>query len=85
MFSSVAGENALLLRELSSCIQTVEVENRVENQGIAAHRLAAVHRIIGEQNDVSGANRHVNHGRMLGDFLAAFPQPRDEQLSVIGV
>lgn len=53
------------LIEFSPGIQPIEVEKRVEHQEIASDRLAAVHGIVGEENDVSLGQWNVYDHRPL--------------------
>src|SRR5438045_1684121 len=65
--------------QLASRVEVVEVQNRVEDERIAADGLAAVDRVVREQHDVSLPYRHVNDDGALGDVRPAFEQSRDEQ------
>jgi len=49
-------------------VQTIEVENCVIDQEVAALRFPAPHRIIGKKHDVASIHRNVNDGRVLGDL-----------------
>lgn len=44
---------SLFLRQLAPDIQTIEIENRIQHERITSDRLAAIHRINGEQDNVS--------------------------------
>src|SRR3981081_4525583 len=68
--------------QLPARIEVVEVEQRVENEEIAADRLAAVHRIVGEQNHVSLAHRRVDHHWPLRD-VGPIEQSGHEQIALI--
>jgi hypothetical protein len=64
----------LLLRRLPASVEAVPIHDRVEHEGICPSCLAAINRVDREKDHVACARRHVNHRRMLRDFVAAFEQ-----------
>lgn len=64
----------LFFGQLSSRIQLIKVQNRVENQEVAALGFGAPERVVGKEHNVALANRNVNYGGVLGDFVAGFEQ-----------
>src|SRR5271168_5099183 len=75
----------LLCGELAACVQAVEVQYGVEDERVAAARLAAPYGIRGEHHDVPLARGNVYDGRALRDVVAAFEQAGDEEFTGIGV
>jgi carboxypeptidase Q len=75
---------ASLRVELSSCVEMIEIQDRVEHERVGAKRLAAVDRVVGEKYDVTFLQWYVDNNRSLRDFAAAIEQARDEQTTLIG-
>src|SRR4030095_10378748 len=75
----------LLLRQLPLCIQLIEIENRIEDQGVTALRFGAPEGIDREEQDVTLFVGDVNHRGVLRDLVTGFEQPRDQQFARIGV
>src|SRR5258707_11237819 len=73
-----------LVGVFSASVQAIEVQKCIEHQGIGVLRFAAVDRVDGEQDDVAGAAGHVEHGGVLGDFVAVFDEAGDEQILGVG-
>ena len=68
--------------ELSPAVKAIEVEQSVEHQEIAPDRFAAVHRVIGEENDVTLGQWDVYDHRSLRD-IAPIEKARRQQLSLV--
>jgi hypothetical protein len=66
--SSNRAKSALI--EFSSCVQMIEVEQRVEHEEIASDSFTTVHGVIGEQNHVSFRQRYVDDCRSLCHVVA---------------
>lgn len=69
--------------QFSTDIEVVEVEKRIEDQEIAADGLTTPHRIVGEEYDVTPAQRDIDNYRPLRD-VAAIEQSRRQQLTLVG-
>src|SRR4051794_16453656 len=85
-----AGTGPSDLRDLSRIqfparIQMIEVQQRVEDQEIAALGLAAPDRVVREGDDVPLLEWYVDNGRVLRDLGAVFNQARHEQVAVVRV
>src|SRR5689334_9204615 len=61
----------------------VVVEERVENQEIAADRRSAINRIVGVQHDVAFAEWDIHHHRPSRN-VAPVKQTRREKLTLVG-
>src|SRR3954469_15328741 len=71
---------ALPVVKLAARVEAVEVEYGVEDEEVAAVRLAAPDRVYREEQDVARARGHVNDGRVLRYLAAVVEQARDEQV-----
>src|SRR5215471_17886604 len=74
-----------VVRLLAACRETVKIQDRIEDEEVTALRLTAPHRITREQHDVPPIYGNVHHRRMLGYFVTAVEQTRDEKIAIIGV
>src|SRR5262245_61230203 len=83
--STVTAAAKLLLRQFPPRIQLIEIENRIEDQGVTALRLGAPEGIDREEHDVTLFVWDVNHCGVLRDLVTGFEQPRDQQFARIGV
>src|ERR1700675_2270438 len=63
-------------------IEVVEVEERVENEEVAADRRATPHGVVGKENDVPLAQRNVDDDGALRDIVAV-EKSRREKIALI--
>src|SRR5690348_14531321 len=68
--------------ELSTRVEMVVVEQRVEDQEITADRGSAINRIIRVQHDVSFPKRDIDDNRS-PRYVASIQQPGGEQLALV--
>src|SRR5215510_973349 len=68
----------LLLRQFPPRIQLIEIQDRIEDQGVTALRLGAPEGIDREEQDVTLFVWDVNHCGVLRDLVTGFEQPRDQ-------
>ncbi len=61
----------LLLLHLSARIQVIEIENRVENEKVAARSLSAPEWVVREEHDVAALEWRIDHSGVLSDFIAS--------------
>jgi hypothetical protein len=64
----------LLYIDFTTGVQVIEVHDRVEHQGIRSECLTAIDGVVGEQDDMSLLNRHIDDYRALRDVAAAVEQ-----------
>ena len=64
----------LLFVQLSSRIQVIEIQNRVEDKKITALCFSAPERVIGKQHNMPLIKRHINDRCMLSNLIARLQQ-----------
>src|SRR5262249_18334195 len=77
--------NLFVSIELSADIQAVKLQDRVQDETVAAPGLGPPDRVVREEHHVALLDRHVHHGRMLRDLLAVVDEARDEKILGVGV
>jgi hypothetical protein len=68
--------------EFPSGIEVIEVQERVENEEVAADRCAPPHGIVGKKNDVPLSQRNIHDDGPLRDIVAV-EKPRREKIALI--
>ena len=68
--------------EFPSRIEMVEIEERVEDEEVAADRRTPPHGIVGKENDVSFPQRHVHDNRTLR-YIISVEKARREKIALI--
>ncbi len=76
---------ALFRGQLAAGVEIVPVQDRVEDEEVAALRLPAPERIRREQQHVTIAGRHIDDCRSLRDLIATVQQSRNKQVAAVGI